>query len=411
MDRQPSIERERLLRVLSVATFLIFFQAYMVAPLIPRLAGVFGVSVQFIGLMVPAYLIPYGISTLFYGLISDRFGRRPIMFASLTAFVLLTALTATAQSAQAMIWWRLLTGIGASGVVPLALALMGDLFPYEQRGRPLGWLFGAMAGGMAFGSTVGVLVVPLIGWRTLFLTVAIAGAAILFLLLGYRAPLGIQVPRAGLRAADVFSAYGALAGSRRGARTYTYVLLNAIFHSGVYTWLGVYFARRYALGEVGIGLALLGYGVPGWLLGPLIGRAADRWGRRWLVPAGLLVAAASAASLMANMPLPAAALAVTTLSLGYDMTQPLLAGIVTGLDPKRGGQAMGLNVFMLFSGFGIGSFLFGAVLRWGFGAALGVFCAIQTIAALAALALFRSETLSRIERDARFTQPSGISMS
>ncbi|SRR5579885_2033410 len=217
MDRQPSVERERLLRMLSLATFLIFFQAYMVAPLIPRLAGVFGVSVQFVGLMVPAYLIPYGISTLFYGLISDRFGRRPIMFASLTAFVFLTALTATAQSAQAMIWWRLLTGIGASGVVPLALALMGDLFPYEQRGRPLGWLFGAMAGGMAFGSTVGVLVEPLIGWRTLFTGVAIAGAAILFLLIGYRALLGIRVPRARLRAAEVFSAYLALAGSRRGA--------------------------------------------------------------------------------------------------------------------------------------------------------------------------------------------------
>jgi predicted MFS family arabinose efflux permease len=408
MDRQPSVERERLLRVLSLATFLIFFQAYMVAPLIPRLAGVFGVSVQFIGLMVPAYLIPYGISTLFYGLISDRFGRRPIMFASLTAFVVLTALTATAQSAQAMIWWRLFTGIGASGVVPLALALMGDLFSYEQRGRPLGWLFGAMAGGMAFGSTVGVLVEPLIGWRMLFVSVAIAGAAILFLLIGYRAVLGVKAPRARLRAADAFSGYLGLLGSTRGARTYTYVLLNAIFHSGAYTWLGVYFARRYALGEVGIGLALLGYGVPGWLLGPVIGRGADRWGRRWLVPAGLIVAAASAASLMANMPLPAAA---TTLSLGYDMTQPLLAGIVTSLDPKRGGQAMGLNVFMLFLGFGVGSFLFGAVLRWGFGAALGVFCAIQTIAALAALALFRSETLSRIERGAPFTQASGLSMS
>ncbi len=409
MNNQPSVERERLLRVLSLATFLIFFQAYMVAPLIPRLSGVFGVSAQFIGLMVPAYLIPYGASTLFYGLISDRLGRRPIMFASLIAFVLLTALTATARSARAMIWWRLFTGVGASGVVPLALALMGDLFPYEQRGRPLGWLFGAMAGGMAFGSTVGVLVEPFIGWRMLFVSVAIAGAAILAVLLPYRAAMGIEVAKARLRVAEVFSGYLGLFGSRRGARTYTYVLLNAVFHSGVYTWLGLYFARRFGLGEVGIGLALLGYGVPGWLMGPLIGRAADRWGRRWLVPAGLAVAATSAASLIAKMPLLAAALAVTALSLGYDMTQPLLAGIVTSLDSKRGGQAMGLNVFMLFTGFGVGSFLFGAVLRWGFGAALGAFCAIQIVAALAALALFRSETASRLERHAPLTQASGLS--
>src|SRR6266478_61965 len=181
---------ERLLWVLSAATFLIFFQAYIVAPLIPRLSHVFGVSSRSIGLVVPAYMIPYGVATLFYGLLSDRLGRRPIMFASLLAFVVFTALTATAQSASQMIVWRLLTGLGASGVVPLALVLMGDLFPYEQRGRPLGWLFVAMAGGMAFGSSVGALLEPFIGWRGVFLGVRLLGAGVLGLLWPYQRLLG-----------------------------------------------------------------------------------------------------------------------------------------------------------------------------------------------------------------------------
>ena len=47
---QNELRRERLLKVLSAGTFLIFFQAYMVAPLIPRLAVVFGISAQQIGL-------------------------------------------------------------------------------------------------------------------------------------------------------------------------------------------------------------------------------------------------------------------------------------------------------------------------------------------------------------------------
>jgi predicted MFS family arabinose efflux permease len=64
---QNEFRRERLLKVLSAATFLIFFQAYMVAPLIPRLSIAFGISAQQIGLIVPAYLIPYGVSTLFMG--------------------------------------------------------------------------------------------------------------------------------------------------------------------------------------------------------------------------------------------------------------------------------------------------------------------------------------------------------
>jgi MFS family permease len=93
------------------------------------------------------------------------------MLASLEAFIILTALTAPASSAGQLMFWRLLTGIGASGGVPLALASMGSLFPYEQRGRPPGWLFGAMAGGMAFGATVGVMLESVIGWRLLFVGV------------------------------------------------------------------------------------------------------------------------------------------------------------------------------------------------------------------------------------------------
>lgn len=385
--------REQLLWVLSAATFFIFFQAYMVAPLIPRLSDIFGVSGQTIGLIVPAYMIPYGVSTLFYGLLSDRLGRRPILFASLLAFVALTALTATAQSASQMITWRLLTGLGASGVVPLALTLMADLYPYEQRGRPLGWLFGAMAGGMAFGSTVGVVLEPYVGWRMLFLGVAVAAGLILVLLTRYGSLLVGTSAHSPLSSGEVLAGYRDLLSSGRGIRTYAYVFLNAVFHSGVFTWLGLYFTDRYSLGEVGIGRALLGYGVPGFLLGPLLGRAADRWGRRWLIPAGLGIAAASALLLVPQAPLLGAVLAVTALSLGYDMTQPLLAGIVTALGGKRGGQAMGLNVFALFTEFGLGSFLFGEALRLGFPLALGTFASVQLAAGLAAVPLFRSEAI------------------
>ena len=65
-------QRERLLRMLAAATFIIFFQAYMVAPIIPALASTFGTSVEKVGLIVPAYLIPYGIATLIFGLLADR---------------------------------------------------------------------------------------------------------------------------------------------------------------------------------------------------------------------------------------------------------------------------------------------------------------------------------------------------
>ena len=398
-------ERERLLRMLAAATFIIFFQAYMVAPIIPALSAAFGTTIQTVGFVVPAYLIPYGVATLVYGLLADRLGIHRVMFASLAAFAVLTALTATAQSVEQLMLWRVLTGLGASGVVPLALALVGRVFPYEQRGRPLGWLFGAMAGGMAFGSPLGAMLVPAIGWQGLFLVAGAAGVGLLLLLLRYRAVIAATAQPVSGTLADLFRGYKGLLGTPRGQRTYGYVLVNSIFHSGVFTWLGVYLERRYNVGPVGIGMALLGYGVPGFLFGPVIGRAADRWGRARLLPIGLGLSALSAATLTLDFPIVLAPVVAMVLSLGYDMTQPLFAGIVTSLGGQRPGQAMGLNVFTLFVGFGLGSLIFGGILQYGFGTALGVFAVIEFAAAALSLALFHSEIPSRTALKALNARP------
>lgn len=384
-------ESERLLRALALATFIIFFQAYMVAPIIPVLSTSFGTSVQAVGVIVPAYLIPYGVTTLVFGLLADRIGIRCLLFASLVMFAVLTALTASAQSIGQLTLWRVLTGLGASGVVPLALVLIGGLYPYEQRGRPLGWLFGAMAGGMAFGLTFGAVLEPLLGWRGLFVLVALAAVGVFVVLLIHRSLISSTRKAVSETMGELFLGYRDLIGTPRGQRTYGYVFVNSIFHSGVFTWLGVYFEQRYGLGPVGIGVALLGYGIPGFLFGPLIGRAADRWGRARLLPIGLGLGALGAATLISNGPLILAVVAVTVLSLGYDMTQPLFGGIVTVLGGKRPGQAMGLNVFALFTGFGLGSLLFGEALRLGFGIALGIFVMVQTLATALSLRWFSAE--------------------
>ncbi|UOF90026.1 MFS transporter [Fodinisporobacter ferrooxydans] len=294
--RSQSDPRIRLLWVLSAATFLIFFQAFMVAPLIPHLASFFNVSVGTIGLIVPAYLLPYGATTLVYGPLSDRLGRRTIILASFAGFILFTGFTALADSAAALFWLRLITGLVASGVVPIALALVGDHFDYKERGRALGWLFGAMAGGMAFGSTLGAVLEPFLTWQGLFLGVAVLSILVFITLIPFQTMLDqrvtVNVPST-LR--QVGMGLLMLLKSKRGARTYTYVLFNGIFHSGVFTWLGYYFAKRYGLGDVGVGLALLGYGIPGFLFGPVIGRLADRMGRSHFIPIGFVIAGLSTA--------------------------------------------------------------------------------------------------------------------
>lgn len=385
----PSAPSRWMLPSLCTAAFLVFVQAFMVAPLIPRLAFVFHTDVAWIGLAVPAYLLPYGMATLAWGPLSDRFGRHTVILVSLALFVLFTAATASATGVAEFLAWRIATGIGASGVVPISLTLIGDVVLFERRGLAMGWLFGAIAGGTAVGASVGALVEPLVGWQGLFLAVAAltavvgAGAVALRVLpIGHR-PTAPRLP-------EIVRGYVSLLSLPRGRRTYAYVLINAVVQSGVYTWLGLYLHQRFGLGEVGIGLALLGYGIPGLLFGPAIGRLADRHGRSRIIPAGVALTAACSLLLAAPLTLIAVQAAIVTLSLGYDLTQPLLAGIVTDLPGNRG-QATGLMAFTLFSGFGLGSLLFQTALNWGFAPAFISFGFSALVAAGVAVPLFRTE--------------------
>lgn len=377
-----------MLPVLCGAAFMVFVQTFMVAPLIPRLSAVFASGIGWVGIAIPAYVVPEAVATLWAGPWSDRLGRRKLILGSLLVFIVLTALTASADHVGPFIAWRLATGISAAGIVPICLTLIGDVVPFHRRGRAVGWFFGSIAGGTATGAAVGALLEPLVGWRALFLIVAGCSALLLVVMLASTA-----LPRMVTSSepwSAVLAGYRRLLASARGRRTYAYVLLNAILQSGVFTWLGVYLHRRFGLGEAGIGLTLLGYGVPGLLFGPLIGRLADRFGRALIIPSGVALTGACALLLAAPLPLPGVRIAIVLLSLGFDLTHPQLAAITTDLGGGRG-QAVAVMAFSLFGGFGLGSLLFQAALVLGFTAALLAFGMAALIAAALAYRLFRGE--------------------
>ncbi|MGH7051117.1 MAG: MFS transporter [Acetobacteraceae bacterium] len=379
-----------LLPAICSAAFVVFAQTFMVAPLIPHLSAAFASPIGWVALAVPAYIVPQGLMTLLAGPLSDRIGRREVIYVSLLLFGVITAATATTDRINAFIAWRIAAGVAAAGVVPICLTLIGDVIPFERRGRAVGWMFGSIAGGTATGAAAGALLEPLIGWHGLFLAVAALSATVVIFALITGAFPRLALPATPPPWRMVARGYAALLSHARARRTYGYVLLNAILQSGIFTWLGVYLHQRFGLGETGIGLALLGYGIPGLLFGPIIGRLADRYGRAWIIPAGVMLTGLCALLLALPLGLVAAQIAIILLSLGFDLTHPQLAAVATDLGGPRG-QAVALMAFSLFVGFGLGSLLFEAALALGFTGALSLFGAAALVAAGVALALFRSE--------------------
>lgn len=376
--------------ILSLGTFIVFFQAFMVAPILPQLSSLFHVSVRHVSFIEPAYLLSYGFSTLIYAPLSDRYGRLPIIIFSISGFILLTFCTGFVGTIDQMLLLRLLTGLIAGGVAPTTIGWIGDQFPYEKRGHALGIFFGFMAGGTAFGSSSGALLTAFLGWKMLFWIVALMGLLILaVLLINYRSFVHEQV-KSPFGFKNTITAYRNILVLSRGWRTYMFVLFNSMFHSGVFAWTGYFFFRNYDLDEKGVGLALLGYGIPGLLLGPFIGKLADRYGRNWIIPIGICLSALSAFLLGMNYALSFSCILIATLSLGFDMTHPLFAAIITTLSPQKG-VAIGLFAFVMFMGYGLGSLVISLIINFGLNESFKLFGLIAALGAILSIFTFKKE--------------------
>ncbi len=121
-----------------------------------------------------AYLLTSAVATPLYGKISDMFGRKKIFQIAIIIFLLGSALCGAAHSMNQLIFFRGLQGIGAGGLMVLAMSVVGDIVPPRNRGRYQGY-FGAV---FAVSSVVGPLLggfladtnslLGVAGWRWIF---------------------------------------------------------------------------------------------------------------------------------------------------------------------------------------------------------------------------------------------------
>ena len=375
---------------MSAIVFLVFYGNYMIAPLVPALAQGFGVHATSLKWLVPGFSLLYGTATLFYGILSDRFGRYLILKILLALATATSLLFSYAMSAHQLVSLRLLSAAGTGGIATIALSIIGDHYPYAVQGRPMGQLFGAIGAGMGLGSSLGPLLSPLIGWRNEVRFISLGFAlSFLWVALRYNKHEHLRTKRASLWAYAL--EYRSILEAPRGGRTFAFIFANGAFHGGVFAWLGVFLASRYHLSEIGIGLVLAGYGLPDLLLAAAIGSLGDRFGRRFVVPAGILWSSICGVLLALHSNPLFSALIITALSAGFAATHPLMSSITTSLDPKHRGQITGLATFANFAGMGIGALVFHRLMKPQFGIALVCFGAFEFAIGLLAAFVFRAE--------------------
>ena len=379
-----------MLRLLGLAAFTSMASMRVCDPMLVALSHEFHVTTGDASAVVAAFAVAYGVLQLVYGPLGDRWGKAQVITLAAGGCALFSAVTALAPGFTVLVAARAGMGATAAGIIPLAMAWIGDQVPYERRQETLARLMGATVTGMMAGQWFGGFATETLGWRTafavlslLFLTAAVllgrhlrAAAATEAAARGGAAPV-----RAPFSLAAYLAGTAALLRMPRVRWVLAVVAIEGALAFGTLAFVPARMVSGYGLSAAAAGGAMVLYGVGG--------LAYSLLARRWLALLGeqglaLMGGALIATGLLLLAWAPLAAWAVLgcfAAGLGFYMLHNTLQVQATQMAPQARGTAVTLFACLLFLGQSTG------VLLVAFSVDRGWLPAVFTAAALGVLVL------------------------
>jgi MFS family permease len=169
---------------------MVAIEATIVATAMPQIASQLG-GLSLYSWVFASFLLAQTAMTVVFGKLSDIYGRKPVMFVGIAIFLVGSVAAGFAWSMPAMIAFRLIQGIGAGAIQPVAITIVGDLYPVQERGKVQGYLASVWAVSAVVGPMLGALIVARLSWSWIFwmnVPIGLMGAALFWLYL-HEAPV------------------------------------------------------------------------------------------------------------------------------------------------------------------------------------------------------------------------------
>lgn len=322
--------------------------------LLPRLSLEFGIPLAQAAQVVSVFAIAYGLAQLFFGPLGERFGKYRVVAWGCGGCALASAACALAPGFHALLALRAVAGVAAATIIPLAMAFIGDVVPYERRQPVLARFLIGQILGLSTGVWLGGIAADHLGWRTPYVLLALLFAAVGVVLwrVERRLPAHARAGRPGrgsalARIADDFRHVLSV----RWARVVLVsVFLEAVALYGPFAFVPAHLHQRFGLSLSAAGSVLMLFGLGGFafalashrLVGGLGETGLARWGGAVMAASMGLVAFAPAWTL--------AVPGCLGMGLGFYMLHNTLQVNATQMAPQRRGPAVSAFASLFFLG-------------------------------------------------------------
>lgn len=179
MSDHSSSQRPLIVASVMMSMFMVAMEATIVSTAMPQIVAQLG-GLRLYSWVFSSFLLTQTAATVIFGKLADLYGRKPIMLAGIGIFLIGSLFAGFAWSMSSMVFFRLIQGVGAGAIMPVALTVIGDLYPARERGKVQGYLASVWAFSAVVGPMIGAFIVTRLSWAWIFwinLPIGLAAAA------------------------------------------------------------------------------------------------------------------------------------------------------------------------------------------------------------------------------------------
>jgi predicted MFS family arabinose efflux permease len=352
----------QLLLILGIVAFLVQGDNYAAAPLLINIAKDLHLTIPSAALSVSVYMIPFGLFTLLFGPLADRYGKAKVLNLATFGTATFSVLSAAAFNLPSLCILRAINGAFAAAVLPVAVSLIGDSFDDSSRQNALGAVIGMMFLGGAIAPAIGGTLAFLGSWRLLYLTYGLAELIVAFIMLKR-----LERQQGVISRLNFSMVYKEVLANKNLIKAVSTLFFMGFAVFGSFMYSGDFVQVRLGYNILAVGLLLSLFGLATAVGGRKVGTIRQRFGNKLLLFAGVLGGASWLTMWFWHSPV---LIAISLIGFGFAfiLLQSTVIETAQQLMPKQRGTVMSLASFNMFIGGGIGTFVNGRLLSaFGFG--------------------------------------------